>query len=159
MNITIYCVGSLKERYWKEAAGEYAKRLSSYVKLNIVECPDYPCPEGASEAMMESVKKKEGERILAYLKKGEYLIALELSGKQYDSIAFAKHIDASLSFHGASISFVIGGSLGIGKDLLSRCDEKICLGLNTYPHQLIRVMLLEALYRSFRILRHEPYHK
>ena len=159
MKITVFCIGFLKESYWKQAIDEYTKRLQNYVKLEIVEIPDMPCKEKASEKEMEEVKNKEGEKVLAKLKPNEYLIALDLKGKQYESVAFAHHVEEKLVQHGASIAFVIGGSLGLSRDLLSRANESVCFGLGTFPHQLARVMLLEQLYRSFRILHNEPYHK
>ena len=159
MKITLYCVGSLKESYWKEAVDEYKKRLSAYCDFEIVEVPDVACKEKASDKEMEEAKDKEGERILAKLKPSDYLIALDLKGRQYDSVSLAKHIEEKLVQNGARISFLIGGSLGISSALRQRANEAICFGLGTFPHQLARVMLLEQLYRSFRILRNEPYHK
>jgi len=159
MRITIYCVGSLKESYWRDAVAEYKKRLGAYCQLEIVEIPDMPCKERASQKEIEEVKTREGEKILALLKPRDYLIALDLHGKQYDSIALASHLEEKLVQNGSSLSFVIGGSLGLSKALLERANESLCFGLGTFPHQLARVMLLEQLYRSFRILRNEPYHK
>ena len=159
MRITLYVIGSLKESYWKDAVAEYSKRLRSYCDLRIEECPDFPCPDKASDKEIESVKKKEASAVLKKLKKGEYLIALDLGGAQLDSIAFAKRIEKDLTDNGASISFLIGGSMGIDAALLERANESVCLGKNTYPHQLVRVMLLEQIYRAFKILRGEPYHK
>ena len=159
MKITLYVIGSLKESYWKDAVAEYSKRLRPYCDLRIEECPDYPCPEKASQKEIDLVKKKEAAAILKKLKKNDYLIALDLAGKQLDSIAFAKKLEKDLADNGASVSFLIGGSTGIDAELLSRANESICLGKNTYPHQLVRVMLLEQIYRAFKILRGEPYHK
>lgn len=159
MKITVFCVGYLKESYWKDAVAEYKKRLGNYVTLDIVEMPDIPCKEKASAKEMEEVKEKEGQKVLSKLKSNDYLIALDLKGKQYDSVDFASHINEKLVQNGASICFVIGGSLGLSKELLSRANESVCFGLPTFPHQLARVMLLEQLYRSFRILHNEPYHK
>ena len=159
MKITVYCIGSLKESYWKEAIAEYKKRLGAYCVLEILEFPDYPCKEGASAKEMEDVKTREGEKVLAHLKPGEYLIALDSRGKNYDSIALAEHLDKTLVQHGSSVSFVLGGSMGFSKALYERANEFISFGSSTFPHQLCRVMLLEQLYRSFRILRNEPYHK
>lgn len=159
MKITLYCVGTLKESYWKDAVKEYQKRLGGYCDFSLVEVGDVPCKEKASEKEMTEVKDKEGERILAKLKPNEYLIALDLKGKQYDSVDLAHHLDQKLTQNGASLSFVIGGSLGLSDALKARANEALCFGLGTFPHQLARVMLLEQLYRSFRILRGEPYHK
>ncbi len=159
MKITLFVIGSLKESYWKDAVGEYSKRLRPYCDLRIEECPDFPCPEKASDKEIEIVKKKEAAAILKKLKKNDYLIALDLKGKQLDSVEFARRMEKDLTDNGASISFLIGGSMGIDAELLARANESICLGKNTYPHQLVRVMLLEQIYRAFKILRGEPYHK
>lgn len=159
MKITLYVIGSLKESYWKDAVAEYSKRLRSYCDLRIEECPDFPCPEKAGQKEIDLVKKKEAASILKKLKKNDYLIALDLGGKQLDSVAFAKQLEKDLTDNGASVSFLIGGSMGIDAELLSRANESICFGKNTYPHQLVRVMLLEQIYRAFKILRGEPYHK
>ena len=159
MKITVYCVGSLKESYWRDAVSEYAKRLGAYVQLNIVEVPDAPCKEKATLKEIEDVKNKECEKILAKVRPNDYLIALDLHGKQYESVALAEHLNEKLVQNGASLSFVIGGSNGLSSALLARANESLCFGLGTFPHQLARVMLLEQLYRSFKILRGEPYHK
>ena len=159
MKITVFCIGFLKESYWKDAVAEYKKRLGNYVHLDIVELADLSCPEKASPKEMEEIQIKEGQKVLSKLKPNDYLIALDLKGKQYDSVDFARHIEEKLVQNGASVSFVIGGSLGLSKELKQRANESICFGLPTFPHQLARVMLLEQLYRSFRILRGEPYHK
>ena len=159
MKITLYVIGSLKESYWKDAVAEYSKRLRPYCDLHIEECPDFPCPDRASDKEIEAVKKKEAASILKKLKKNEFLVALDLGGVQLDSVAFAKQMEKDLTDNGASISFLIGGSMGIDAELLHRANRSVCLGRNTYPHQLVRVMLLEQIYRSFKILRGEPYHK
>lgn len=159
MKITVYCVGSLKESYWRDAVSEYAKRLGAYVQLSIVEVPDAPCKEKATLKEIEDVKNKECEKILAKVRLNDYLIALDLHGKQYESVALAEHLNEKLVQNGASLSFVIGGSNGLSSMLLARANESLCFGLGTFPHQLARVMLLEQLYRSFKILRGEPYHK
>lgn len=159
MKITLYCIGSLKESYWREAVAEYRKRLGAYCELEIVEVADVSCKEKASTKEMEEVKDKEGEKILAKLQPNDYLIALDLHGKQYESPALAAHLQEKFVLAGARLSFVIGGSLGLSKALLDRANESLCLGAPTFPHQLARVMLLEQLYRCFKILRGEPYHK
>ena len=159
MKITVYCVGALKESYWREAVNEYRKRLSGYCQIDIVEVGDVACKDSASEKEMEAVKDKEGEKILAKLKPADYLIALDLNGKEYRSPDLARHIEEKLVQNGSSLSFVIGGSLGLSDALKKRSNEALCFGLGTFPHQLARVMLLEQLYRCFRILRNEPYHK
>lgn len=159
MKITIFAIGFLKESYWKDAVKEYQKRLSAYCQIEIVEIPDVACKQGASGKEEEEVKRKEGEKVLARLKSGDYLIALDLKGKQYDSPSFAKHLDEKFAVAGANLHFVIGGSLGLSEELLERANESVCFGAMTFPHQLARVMLLEQIYRAFRILRGEPYHK
>ncbi len=159
MKLTLYVIGSLKESYWKDAVAEYSKRLRPYCDLRIEECPDFPCPEKASAKEIEAVKKKEAASVLKKLKKNDYLIALDLAGKQLDSVEFALRLEKALTENGASVSFLIGGSMGIDAELLARANESVCLGKNTYPHQLVRVMLLEQIYRAFKILRGEPYHK
>ncbi len=159
MKITIYAIGFLKESYWKDAVAEYKKRLGAYCQIDIVEIPDVPCPQNASEKEEEEIKRKEGEKVLSKLKSGDYLIALDLRGKQYDSPSFAKHLEEKFASSGASLHFVIGGSLGLSKEALLRANESVCFGAMTFPHQLARVMLLEQIYRAFRISRGEPYHK
>ena len=159
MKITVFAIGYLKESYWKDAVMEYSKRLGAYCQLEIVEIPDVPCKQGASGKEEEEVKRKEGEKVLSRLKIGDYLIALDLKGKQFDSPSFAKHLEEKFALAGANLHFVIGGSLGLSKELLERANESICFGAMTFPHQLARVMLLEQIYRAFRISRGEPYHK
>lgn len=159
MKITIFCIGALKEGYWKDACQEYLKRLQPYAKTTIEELPDFPTKEGASSKEEEEVKKKECDRILAKLKPSDYLIALDLNKKEYDSPSFAEHLQKKFEENGASLYFVIGGSLGLSDELKARANESICFGKMTFPHQLARVMLLEQLYRAFRILNHQPYHK
>lgn len=159
MKITLYCIGKLKEDYWRSAIAEYSKRIGGYCDLEIVEFPDLPTPAGASIAIEEEVKNKECARIVAKLKPGEYLIALDLGKKEYDSVEFASHLESSFQKGGANISFVIGGSLGLSDELKKRANESISFGKMTFPHQLARVMLLEQIYRAFKINRGEPYHK
>ena len=159
MRITIYCIGKIKEAYLTSAIKEYEKRLSGYAKIEIVEFPDVPIPEKASPAIEEEVKRKESARVLAKVKEGEYLIGLDLNKKEPTSPEFASLLDAALIKGGSSVSFTIGGSLGLSDELKKRCDDFVCFGKMTYPHQLMRVMLLEQIYRAFKILRGEPYHK
>lgn len=159
MKITIYCVGKLKEDYWKEAVAEYLKRLQPYAKTEIVEVGDLPTPEGASEILEEEIKAKEDAKILAKLKPSDYLITLDLKGKEYDSVSFSKQLEKWFSLGGSNLSFVIGGSLGLSKELKERANASVRFGPMTFPHQLARVMLLEQLYRAFKIQKGEPYHK
>lgn len=159
MNITLVTVGKLKEKYLKAAIAEYSKRLSRYCKLNIVELQDEKTPENASLKEDNLIKGKEGERILSAIKENMYVVALDLNGKMLTSEEFSSFID-DLGLRGSSnIAFIIGGSLGLSRKVLQRADYKLCFSKMTFPHQLFRVMLLEQIYRGFKISRGEPYHK
>lgn len=159
MKIDIICVGKLKEKYWASAIEEYTKRLLKYCKLEIIEVPDEKAPENLSARQEIQVKEKEGEAILKKLKDEAYTIALAIEGKMYTSTDLARHIE-NLSIQGKShIAFIIGGSLGLSDQVLNRANEKLSFSPLTFPHQLARVMLLEQVYRSFRIIKGEPYHK
>lgn len=159
MRITVLAVGRLKERYWKEALEEYGKRLGRYVKLELIEVEDEPTPESASLKEEEQIKQREGERLLAKVPREAYLIALAIEGKEQDSPAMARRI-ADLGLEGQShLCFVIGGSLGLSGEVMGRAREAWSFSRLTFPHQLMRVILLEQIYRSFRIARGEPYHK
>lgn len=159
MNISIITVGKLKEKYLKMGMDEYLKRLSSYAKVETIEVPDEKAPENLSEADMEIVKRKEGERILAKINPDTYVIALALDGKMKTSEELAQTLDQLMTYGRSKVAFVIGGSLGLHKDVLTRADEKLCFGKMTLPHQLMKLVLLEQIYRSFRIIKGEPYHK
>lgn len=159
MNIKIISVGKLKEKYLKMGIEEYAKRLGAYCKLELVEVPDEKAPEKLSEAEMIQVKEKEGERILAKIPDQAYVFALAIEGKQRTSEDFAKEIN-QLGIQGKSqLVFVIGGSLGLSEAVMNRSNTKISFGKMTLPHQLMRLVLIEQIYRGFRINRNEPYHK
>lgn len=159
MNITIVSVGKLKEKYLKEAIKEYATRLTKYCKLDIIEVPDEKAPENMSEAMEAAVRDKEGQAILKQLRDDTYVIALAIQGKQLSSEKFAELI-SDLGLRGKSnIAFVIGGSIGLSEEVLKRADYHLSFSAMTFPHQLMRVILLEQVYRGFRIIRREPYHK
>lgn len=159
MTIEILCVGKLKEPFLKEAVREYEKRLSKYAKILITEVQDEKTPDGASEAVEEEIRKKEGERLLRALKNDTYVITLEIDGDAPDSEAFAAKIER-LAINGTShLTFIIGGSLGLHKSVTERSAEHLSFSRMTFPHQLMRVILLEQVYRAFRIIRHEPYHK
>lgn len=159
MGITIVSVGKLKEKYLKKGIEEYAKRLGAYTKFSVVEVPDEKAPENLSEAEMEQVKQKEGERILSKIPAHAHVYALAIEGKERTSEEFAAEIE-KLMVHGkSSIVFVIGGSLGLSKDVMQRSNAQISFGKMTYPHQLMRLILTEQIYRAFRIMRNEPYHK
>lgn len=159
MNITILSVGKLKEKYLKMGIDEYVKRLGSYAKIELVEVADEKAPEQLSDAEMDMVKKKEGERILAKLSDNTYVIALALDGKMKTSEEMAEGLDALMTYGKSKVAFVIGGSLGLHDDVLRRADEKLCFGKMTLPHQLMKLVLVEQIYRSFRIIKGEPYHK
>ncbi|MGE7984225.1 23S rRNA (pseudouridine(1915)-N(3))-methyltransferase RlmH [Solibacillus sp. NPDC093137] len=159
MNITIISVGKLKEKYLKMGIEEYVKRLGGYAKIDLVEVPDEKAPEQLSEADMEIVKRKEGDRILAKINEGTYVIALALDGKMKTSEEMAADLEALMTYGKSKVAFVIGGSLGLHADVLNRADEKLCFGKMTLPHQLMKLVLVEQIYRSFRIIKGEPYHK
>lgn len=159
MRIDLVCVGKIKESYLSEGIAEYSKRLSRYVKLEILEVPDEKTPERASAAEEEQIKKKEAERLLRYIKEEAYVIALAIEGKQFDSVGFAKELE-KLSVSGKShLQFVIGGSLGLHPNILKRADLLLSFSKMTFPHQLMRLLFLEQLYRAYRIQKGEPYHK
>lgn len=159
MNITIISVGKIKEKYLVNAIKEYNKRLSRYCKLNHIEVSDERAPENLSEVEMENIKNKEGEGILKNIKEGTYVIALDIQGEIMSSEDFAKTLD-NLAIQGKStIAFIIGGSLGLSKEVLKQADLKLSFSPMTFPHQLMKVILMEQIYRGFRINRGEPYHK
>ena len=159
MKITVVAVGKIKERFFEDAVKEYEKRLGRYCKLEIVQVADEKTPDGAGEALERQIKEREGERILAQIKDGAYVIALAIEGKMLDSEELAKKL-GQLAVGGAShLVFVIGGSLGLSGAVLERADYRLSFSKMTFPHQLMRVILLEQVYRGFRILNHQPYHK
>ena len=159
MKISIVCVGKIKEKYWSMAIDEYAKRLSRYCRLDIVEVPDEKTPDDAGEQLELSIKEKEGQRILSKIPDSAYVIVLAIEGKMLDSVALSERIE-DICVKGAShIVFVIGGSLGLSPAVIKRGDFLLSFSKLTFPHQMMRVVLLEQIYRSFRITNHEPYHK
>ncbi|SHJ86830.1 23S rRNA (pseudouridine1915-N3)-methyltransferase [Hathewaya proteolytica DSM 3090] len=159
MNITLIVVGKIKEKFLRDAVDEYTKRLGRYCKINIVELTDEKTPDNASEKEELAIKEKEGESILKNIRDNMFVIALDLKGDHLSSEQFAKYID-DLGVQGEShIAFVIGGSLGIAPKVLNRANYKLCFSKMTFPHQLFRVMLLEQIYRGYRIMKGEPYHK
>ena len=159
MNISIIGVGKVKENFMVKAIDEYTKRLSRYCKLNIIEVPDEKAPENLSEKEMEQVKGAEGENILKHVKEGMYVIALDIQGKMLSSEELADRME-KLGLQGnSSIAFIIGGSLGLSNDVRKRADFRLSFSPMTFPHQLMRVILLEQIYRGFRIMKNEPYHK
>ncbi len=159
MKIRILCVGKIKEKFMREALGEYSKRLSRYIKLEITEVVDEKTPDSASEKEENQIRDKEAERLLKQIRQEDYVIALAIDGKMYESVAFSKKLDRFGVLGRGSVVFVIGGSLGLGEQVLERADESISFSKMTFPHQLMRVILLEQIYRGYRILRNEPYHK
>lgn len=159
MKITILTVGKIKEDFYRKAIAEYSKRLCRYCKLEIIEVTDEKTPDSASAVVEEQIKDKEGERLLKYIREDAYMIALAIEGKMLDSIELSKNIE-QLGIMGKShIIFVIGGSLGLSDRILKRADYKLSFSKMTFPHQLMRVILLEQIYRSYRIICKEPYHK
>lgn len=159
MKITILAVGKIKETFYREAVAEFQKRLRRYVKLEIIETADEKTPEDASALENSRIRELEGERLLKYIRTDTYVVALAIEGKMLDSAALSEKI-RMLGVGGAShIVFVIGGSLGLSDAVLKRADLQLSFSKMTFPHQLMRVILLEQIYRSYRILNHEPYHK
>ena len=159
MKITLITVGKIKEKYLKDAIAEYSKRLSRYCKLEIIEVADEKTPDHASEVVEASIRAKEAERILKYVKDDAYVITLEINGKMLTSEELSEKID-TLGVQGTShIIFIIGGSIGLGNTVLKRSDYALSFSKMTFPHQLMRVILLEQIYRSFKIMRNESYHK
>ncbi|MCP0887172.1 23S rRNA (pseudouridine(1915)-N(3))-methyltransferase RlmH [Ligilactobacillus sp. WILCCON 0076] len=159
MNIKIVCVGKLKEKYLKQGISEYAKRLTKFCKFEIIEVPDEKAPEKLSSAEMEGVKTKEGIRIIDKLKDKEYVYALAIEGQERSSEEFAQEL-ANLATYGHSdLAFVIGGSLGLSKAVMQRSNAQISFGRFTLPHQLMRMVLTEQIYRGFMINAGSPYHK
>ena len=159
MKITVLCVGKVKEKFYRDAIDEFSKRLSRYCKLEIVEVSDEKTEEQASETEIRLVKEKEGERLLKNIKDDAYVITLCIDGKQLDSEELSEKIE-KLGIQGTShIYFVIGGSLGLADEVIKRADYKLSFSKMTFPHQLMRVILLEQIYRGYRIMNYEPYHK
>ncbi len=159
MKITVITVGKIKEKYLRDAIAEYAKRLSRYCKLEIIEVADEKTPDQASETVEEQIRDKEGERILKYIRADMYVITLEIGGKMVSSEELADKVNM-LGIQGqSSVAFVIGGSIGLGREVLKRSDYALSFSKMTFPHQLMRVILLEQVYRSYRIINGEPYHK
>lgn len=157
--ISVLCVGKIKEKYLKDGIAEYSKRLSRYCKLDIIEVADEKTPDGASAVVEEQIKKIEGEKLMKYIRDDDYVIALAIDGKMLDSVELSKKME-SLGISGIShMVFVIGGSLGLADSILKRADYKLSFSKMTFPHQLMRMILLEQVYRGYRIMKNEPYHK
>ena len=159
ININLIVLGKIKENYFKDAINEYKKMLKSYADLSIFEIMDEACPENLSEKDIERVKNTEGEKILSKIKDDAYVIALAIEGKSLDSVAFADKINKLMIDGYSNITFVIGGSLGLSDEVLERADYKLSFSKMTFPHKLMRVILMEQIYRAFRIINNHPYHK
>ena len=159
MKITVLCVGKVKEKFYRDAIDEFSKRLSRYCKLEIIEVADEKTAEEASDAEIRLVKDKEGERLIKNIKDDAYVVCLCIDGKQLDSEELSDKIE-KLGIQGTShICFIIGGSLGLSEQVIKKADYKLSFSKMTFPHQLMRVILLEQIYRAYRIMNHEPYHK
>ncbi len=156
--MTLVCVGKLKEKFYSSAVEEYGKRLQKFCRFQVIEVPDEKTGAADDAAANTLIQQKEGARILEKLPDRAYTIALAIDGKSYDSIGFSRHIE-QMMMHSANIAWIIGGSTGLSKEVLARADEKISFSPLTFPHQLMRVIFLEQLYRAFKIMKNEPYHK
>ena len=159
MKIKIYAIGHLKEAYLKQGINEYLKRLEPYTQIEVIEVDDEPVNNNPSQRDIENVKNKEGQKIIKLLKNNEYLIGLDLVKKQLTSEEFAKYIEDKFVLGGSNISFVIGGSYGLSEELKNRCNDRLSLSNMTFLHQMTRLILLEQIYRAFKINRNEAYHK
>lgn len=158
IHINIVCIGNLKEKYLKEAVDEYSKRLSKFCKLNIIQIQDQSLPEKINNSIIQEIKDKECEKILSNIKSNSYVIALDLKGKQYSSEEFSKKLQKITVNGESNITFIIGGTLGLNEKVLNKADELICFSKMTFPHQLIRIFLLEQIFRGFKIANNETYH-
>lgn len=159
MKITIISVGKLKEKYLKQGIAEYSKRLKSYTKMEIFEVPDEPAGQQLSEKEVEQIKEIEGQKIIEKIPTRAEVIVLDLQGKELNSEEFAKYINQTTIYGKSHLVYIIGGSHGLSEDVLKRADLKVSFGKMTYPHQLMRLVLVEQIYRAFKILNNEPYHK
>lgn len=159
MKIKIICVGKIKENFYKDAILEYSKRLSRYCILEVVEVEDEKTPDKASENECSLIKKKEGQRILSHIKDNEFIVTLEIEGKKLTSPGLAKKLEEITVLGNSTIDFIIGGSLGLSDEIKNKADFKLSFSDMTFPHQLMRVILLEQIYRAFKIKNNEPYHK
>lgn len=159
MKITVICVGKVKEKFFRDAIEEYSKRLSRYIKLEIIEVPDEKTPDGASDALNSQILKTEGERILSKVRDMDVVCTLEIKGKKFSSEDLAEWMESQGISGKSSICFIIGGSLGLSDEVSKRADLKLSFSDMTFPHQLMRVILLEQIYRAEKIIAKEPYHK
>lgn len=159
MKISIITVGKIKEKYFIDAVSEYKKRLQAYAEIEIIEVADEKIPDKASLKEEELIKRKEGDKLLQKIKKNDFVVLLDLHGKEMDSISFSNFLDNKMTEGVSSFSFVIGGSLGLSKEVIERANFRLCLSPMTFTHQFTRVIILEQIYRAFKILHHETYHK
>jgi len=159
MKITVVCVGKLKEKYWEDAVKEYSKRIGKYTKLEIIELPDEKAPENSSPAQDIQIKDKEGQRILKVVKEGDFVISLEVLGEKLTSEKLADFFDKKMVSGISHLTFVIGGSLGLSGEVMKRANYSLSFSCMTFPHQMMRVILLEQIYRAIKINKNEPYHK
>jgi len=159
MKIKVICVGKLKEKYLVDGIKEYTKRISGYADIEMIEVADERIPERASLADEVMIKAKEGRKVLDKVKQDDYMILLDVNGKEMDSVDFSKHIENCMINGKSTIDFVIGGSLGHGEEVLERANLRLSFSPMTFPHQLMRLILVEQIYRAFKIIRHETYHK
>ncbi len=159
LHIDIVCIGKIKEQYLKDAISEYSKRLSKYCSLNIIELPDEQVPNNLNDTLIRNIKQNESKNILSHIKKDSHIICLDLKGKQYSSEEFSKKLDNIALNYNSNITFIIGGTLGLSDELLNKSNELICFSKMTFPHQLIRIFLLEQIFRAFKISNNETYHR
>lgn len=159
LHINVICIGKLKEKYLQDALSEYSKRLSKYCILNITELPDEKLPNNLNDSLINMIKEKESNDILSHIEKNSYVITLDLKGKQYTSEEFSKKINNISLNNSSSITFIIGGTLGLSDKVLKSSNELICFSKMTFPHQLIRIFLLEQTFRAFKISNNETYHR
>ena len=159
MNIKVLCVGRLKEKFYMEACAEFKKRISRYANIEIAEVADEKAPEQLSPALMEQVKNAEGQRLMDRLLPGEYLIAMDIRGKELTSPEISVLMEEVMQSGKSRVAFAVGGSLGLSDAVLQRADKRVSFGKPTFSHQIFRIMLLEQIYRAFKIMRGEPYHK
>ena len=159
LHINVICIGKLKEKYLQDALSEYSKRLSKYCILNITELPDEKLPNNLNDSLINMIKEKESNNILSHIEKNSYVITLDLKGKQYTSEEFSKKINNISLNNSSSITFIIGGTLGLSDEVLKNSNELICFSKMTFPHQLIRIFLLEQTFRAFKISNNETYHR
>ena len=159
MKIRIFCIGKIKEQYLKDGINEYVKRISAYAKVEIVEVPDEPIKENPNKSDIENAINKEGQKVLRLLKNSDYLISLDMNQKEFKSDVFAYYFMKSMELSGSNLSFVIGGSYGLSEELKNRANSSFSLSPMTFTHQMTRLILLEQIYRAFKILNNEVYHK